>query len=1123
MKTFIKLLVIVFFVNYSTSIWAADYYAGNNGYWNNSSIWYFLDGLGNPTVNANSSPTVGDNVIIDGYKVTVTSDEMCSSILIKSDNRNSETYLRINSGKTLAVSNDVDVKVEDNYWVDINLLVYGAINIGGDLNFYRDNTTNNELRLYIDGGTVNITNDFNYNYLSSEASMDAQELYITHDGILNCVNTNITQSAGGKFVMELRYASEWNVSNDLIINRTNGNDFKFDMFHTSSINVQGDFSIDQNNCQDLNMIFSQSSSINTDGDFTIDWDESDGDDNHIYIELNDDSQINVDGTMEITMTDDESETHNLNLRVDSDSQINVGVNDGNFAEKLKIDLEAGAELYIDLNRDAIITVYGDAYLYSAGKSQFSLRLNADLNGSSHFDIKRDCYIESDLEDWDHFRIEMDGTSNFEVANNLEINNIASTISYTQFYLDRDAQINIGNNLSVSHNSKGSFKLYFNDDQNGSNDDAQLNIGGDFSISATQMREFEIDLKDGSDINVDGDFDVSVTGYDVSWGGLDFHQEADAGITVLGDFTVYNEGTGSDIETKFELSRNSFIVVGSNNGTYDSDFTIEHNALHDFEILMYTNSHIDVFGTLTLNKMNNGTYNYGELFLDDASNVNVYKHLILNNSNNSSRLTVQLHDDDAVLNIRGNIDMTSALDEGRVEINAEYACNLYLGGSLLRNASPNKYGTLDFSDEGTMHYNGDGTYGQQTIAENYGDGSDGVTYQYVILNNTWSTVPQFTMEGVAEIDEDRDLKFTDGIVDAPSGKYFKILNNATVSDASDNSYVDGYIHKIGNDAFTFPVGDTDPGVPNVDDDMTRYAPLTITAPSSSSTDFYCRYFQLNPNSTYGTAKAITLHHLSLHEVWLLKPVVGSPNVNVSLTWLEDRSGDVTSIPDLRVAHWDGSEWNDYGNDATSGTNYTGTIKVNSITNFSPFTLASVNDQDPLPIKLINFSAKLNQDRVDLEWITEAEMNNNYFTIERSLNGFDYEHLLDIDGAGNSNYKNIYTSIDLNPYQGISYYRLKQTDFDGHFTYSKPRKVELKSTSSKSRYLIYPNPVKNSLNIECLEYQIENIEIINAFGVIIQKYNLNSMKNVIDVSDLVPGNYFIKLFINNRIDVYSLVKI
>lgn len=84
---------------------------------------------------------------------------------------------------------------------------------------------------------------------------------------------------------------------------------------------------------------------------------------------------------------------------------------------------------------------------------------------------------------------------------------------------------------------------------------------------------------------------------------------------------------------------------------------------------------------------------------------------------------------------------------------------------------------------------------------------------------------------------------------------------------------------------------------------------------------------------------------------------------------------------------------------------------------------------LPIELLFFEAKRIGDYVVLSWSTATEINNDYFTLYRSTDGFDWEIIGNIMGAGNSNHKIDYEHIDYNPYTSITYYKLEQTDFDG----------------------------------------------------------------------------------------------
>jgi hypothetical protein len=97
------------------------------------------------------------------------------------------------------------------------------------------------------------------------------------------------------------------------------------------------------------------------------------------------------------------------------------------------------------------------------------------------------------------------------------------------------------------------------------------------------------------------------------------------------------------------------------------------------------------------------------------------------------------------------------------------------------------------------------------------------------------------------------------------------------------------------------------------------------------------------------------------------------------------------------------------------------------------IASVSS--PLPIELLNFEVLQCNRNACIEWSTATEKDNNYFTLEKSSNAFNFEAIAKVAGAPNSNVLRNYKWIDYKPFDGVSYYRLKQTDFDGNFVYSK----------------------------------------------------------------------------------------
>ncbi|MBK5285145.1 MAG: T9SS type A sorting domain-containing protein, partial [Bacteroidia bacterium] len=120
--------------------------------------------------------------------------------------------------------------------------------------------------------------------------------------------------------------------------------------------------------------------------------------------------------------------------------------------------------------------------------------------------------------------------------------------------------------------------------------------------------------------------------------------------------------------------------------------------------------------------------------------------------------------------------------------------------------------------------------------------------------------------------------------------------------------------------------------------------------------------------------------------------------------------------------------------------------------------------PLPVSLVSFTASIVPQGVLLNWSTASEINNNYFTLERSSEIMNFESLCIHDGAGNSNHLINYSWVDLNPLDGFNYYRLAQTDFDGTCTTFGPICIRTEESSSAlSIRNIYPNPFINSFSV------------------------------------------------------------
>jgi hypothetical protein len=162
---------------------------------------------------------------------------------------------------------------------------------------------------------------------------------------------------------------------------------------------------------------------------------------------------------------------------------------------------------------------------------------------------------------------------------------------------------------------------------------------------------------------------------------------------------------------------------------------------------------------------------------------------------------------------------------------------------------------------------------------------------------------------------------------------------------------------------------------------------------------------------------------------------------------------------------------------------------------------------LPIELIDFSLKQAGMSVQINWETGSELNNDYFTVEKSINGSSWSQIAKVKGAGTTNSANEYNAFDDKPYTGISYYRIKQTDVNGDSKYTKVEKVEFKGTES---ILVYPQPAKDKLTLVWDGFD-GNITWMDFSGQIV---NVSTQKSengsfVADVSQLQRGIYFIRL--------------
>ena len=161
--------------------------------------------------------------------------------------------------------------------------------------------------------------------------------------------------------------------------------------------------------------------------------------------------------------------------------------------------------------------------------------------------------------------------------------------------------------------------------------------------------------------------------------------------------------------------------------------------------------------------------------------------------------------------------------------------------------------------------------------------------------------------------------------------------------------------------------------------------------------------------------------------------------------------------------------------------------------------------PTPVELTFFQAKTFNYNVKLNWQTASEKNNKGFEIERSVDAKTWENIGAIKGHGESNIIVDYTFEDKRPLSILTYYRLKQVDFDGKASYSKVVNVDF--NKKKGEFSIFPNPMNSktaTINVD--EDLLDGVLIvINSIGLMVKKENINSKILTLDLSNLSNGMY------------------
>jgi hypothetical protein len=351
--------------------------------------------------------------------------------------------------------------------------------------------------------------------------------------------------------------------------------------------------------------------------------------------------------------------------------------------------------------------------------------------------------------------------------------------------------------------------------------------------------------------------------------------------------------------------------------------------------------------------------------------------------------------------------------------------------------------------GIMNFNG-------TTAQSIG-GSGFGSYVRIIVNNTSGATPAFTIPSNG-LNIATTLTLTSGKVNLSNanltvGTSTNTTPGSVVTSAGGWAY-NGNLTRwlVGNvNSALFPIGTS-----------ADYRPVFITNSNISTIGtIRVSHTAVNGSSSVAFNDNGTAVEVRTNSFWTVSAgstLATATGTNFTIRTDGTGLGTVGDVAHLRLTHVGNQAAGMQGTNGGTVTNPQVIRTAVPLLNLSGnFYWGSINGTvTPLPVELISFTAVLKFDIVELKWSTASELNNDHFTIERSTDLENFDVVATIPGNGTSNVIHHYNTLDPSPVYGRSYYRLKQTDYDGKYSYSDVRLIDYEGPKFSS-LRAYPNPL------------------------------------------------------------------
>jgi hypothetical protein len=473
--------------------------------------------------------------------------------------------------------------------------------------------------------------------------------------------------------------------------------------------------------------------------------------------------------------------------------------------------------------------------------------------------------------------------------------------------------------------------------------------------------------------------------------------------------------------------------------------------------------------------------------------------------NDTGTDLQLQDTRA---LRNNLTITN----GTFTLTPAYTGSFNIGGNWTRTGASSAFN----------HNSKRVTFDRQSA------GNQSITVGSGVSSETFYDLEVSTLTGDVQLGTSSNVNILNNL-NFVNGRFnLNGVNNLIIGNSSANGTITGfgagrYVISNGgnlrrytnsNALYDFPIGDN-----------STYSPAQLNLTAGGQANAYIDSRVVNAMHPNMTAPAPTRY---IARYWSVEPtgLGASPVYDINYTYsAADEVGTGVMYPvkystSTTTPGWQscpGSSANAITGTSGADDNVLKTFTWSGLTTFSDF--SGAGNGSPLPVELLSFDAvPVNNAEVLVTWTTASEINNDQFIVERSLDAVNFEFVGEVNGAGNSNFTRNYTLTDVKPYNGVSYYRLRQVDFNGEQETFTPVAVFLTGAVGSSMN-VFPNPATETatLNINGQYKGKAVLQIIDITGRNIskQQINLTEGSNAIklDVDGLANGKYLLHVTLSD----------